>query len=101
LRKEELAGGGHIHVLDEAALCNPRRWEQPGNNPFVNFWKNWVFLFLYSKLGFSPEQIFRLYYGRDPDPIVVADDSHSLDTGSGGKILDDQAHGSAEPAPSR
>ncbi|CAB1121429.1 unnamed protein product [Ectocarpus sp. CCAP 1310/34] len=101
LRKEELAGGGHIHVLDEAALCNPRRWEQPGNNPFVNFWRNWMFLFLYSKLGFSPEQIFRLYYGRDPDPIVVADDSHSLDSGSGGKTLDDHVHVSADPAPSR
>lgn len=29
LRKEELAGGGHIHVLDEAALCSPRRYNFP------------------------------------------------------------------------
>eukprot|EP00752_Nemacystus_decipiens_P001225 g1224.t2 len=34
LRKEELAGGGRIHVMDQAALCAPRRWEEPGNSPF-------------------------------------------------------------------
>lgn len=26
LRKEERAGGGRIHVVEEAALCAPRRW---------------------------------------------------------------------------
>jgi len=26
LRKEELAGGGRIHVMDQAALCAPRRY---------------------------------------------------------------------------
>lgn len=29
-----------------------------------------MFLFLYSRLKFTPAQIFRLYYGRHPDPIV-------------------------------
>lgn len=73
IRKEEQAGGGKILVLDQAALCAPRRWEQPGNSPFVNFWRNWVFLFLYTKMGVSPAKIFRMYYGRHPDPVVEND----------------------------
>lgn len=54
-------------------LTSHERWELPGNSPFKNLFRNWVFVFLYSKIGYSPEQIFRLYYGRDPDPIVEVD----------------------------
>ena len=52
---------------------NGNRWEKPGNSPFVNFWRNWVFVFLYTRVGVSPAQIFRMYYGRHPDPVVEND----------------------------
>lgn len=45
------------------------RWEKPGNNVLKNFITNWIFVFLYSKAGYTPEQIFRLYYGVDSDPV--------------------------------
>lgn len=53
-----------------ATTLDETRWEQPGNSPFVNFWRNWIFLFLYTKVGVSPAKIFRMYYGRHPDSVV-------------------------------
>lgn len=34
LRKEELAGGGRIHVMDQAALCAPRRYSIEPPTPY-------------------------------------------------------------------
>lgn len=68
------ACGNDLHRLSTHAVPanngNMSRWEKPMNGPFINFCKNWVFLFLYTRLGFSPAQIFRLYYGRHPDPVA-------------------------------
>lgn len=66
-----LRNGGAIIVGNNKIIeKSPHRWEQPGNGPFVNFCRNWYFLFVYTRLGVTPEQIFRMYYGRNPDPIV-------------------------------
>ncbi|CBJ31254.1 glycosyl transferase, group 2 family protein [Ectocarpus siliculosus] len=73
LRKEELAGGGHIHVLDEAALCNPRRWEKQG--VFRSSLQNICFALLYVVGNLSADQIFRLYYGRPPPPPPPSSES--------------------------
>ncbi|CAM9950416.1 unnamed protein product [Ascophyllum nodosum] len=67
LWREERAGGGEIRVFDEAALCAPRRWEEPGKGPFATFCRNWCYLFMYTKLGVTPMQIFRMYYGWNPE----------------------------------
>eukprot|EP00903_Cladosiphon_okamuranus_P016694 g15390.t2 len=70
LRKEELAGGGRIHVMDQAALCAPRRWEKHG--VLRNSLQNICFSLLYGVGNLSADQIFRLYYGRPPPTRAAA-----------------------------
>ncbi|CAM9422746.1 unnamed protein product [Phaeothamnion confervicola] len=64
VRKECRRAGFRIHVLPQAALCSPRRWERKGvlrNTLLNNF-----FLFLYLVCDVPVDTIFAMYYGRRP-----------------------------------
>lgn len=54
-----------------------------------------MFLFLYSRLGFTAAQIFRLYYGRHPDPIVEVEVEVKNVTRETGTIASAAADGTA------
>lgn len=50
------------------------RWEV--NGVIVNSLLNFAFIFLYTVLHFTPSQIFKLYYGKEPpepspEPIIL------------------------------
>lgn len=60
-RKFALATGGRLHVDEMEAFCSPRRWEKNGV-AYNTLW-NQIAVFCYTQLKYTPEQMYKLYYG--------------------------------------
>eukprot|EP00656_Telonema_subtile_P051760 TRINITY_DN7047_c0_g1_i2.p1 TRINITY_DN7047_c0_g1~~TRINITY_DN7047_c0_g1_i2.p1 ORF type:complete len:299 (-),score=62.42 TRINITY_DN7047_c0_g1_i2:360-1256(-) len=61
IRKKALLTGGRIQIIDAPIRCSARRWETKGVRA-TTMW-NWIFVFSYVILGWSPSKIHRIYYG--------------------------------------
>lgn len=62
LRLQAIREGGRYPILAATALCDGRRWEM--NGVLWNTLLNQVFVFMYTSMGYSAEQIYDLYYAR-------------------------------------
>ena len=60
VREKCFEEGRDIAILEEQALCSPRRWIAKGT------WKttliNWYCVFAFVMLGTSPDSLYRFYY---------------------------------------
>lgn len=60
LREAALREGGRVVILKSAAACSGRRWQR--NGVLLNTLKNQWYVFAYTTLGWSADDIYERYY---------------------------------------